>query len=49
MGRSFNMWDADDYKAFEAAGGHKDKCTSVAANAAAWAAETILEGKGGAR
>lgn len=49
MGRSFNMWDAEDFKAFEAAGGHKDKCTAVAANAAAWAAEVILEAKGAAR
>jgi C_GCAxxG_C_C family probable redox protein len=49
MGRSFDMWDAEDFKAFEAAGGHRDKCTGVAANAAAWAAETILEAKGGPR
>lgn len=49
MGRSFNMWDAEDYKAFEAAGGHADKCTSVAANAAGWAAEAILEGKSAPR
>lgn len=45
MGRSFDMWNAEDFKAFEAAGGHRDKCTAVAANAAAWAAELIIDEK----
>ncbi len=42
MGRSFDMWDAKDYQAFEDAGGHKDKCTEVAGKAASWAVEVIL-------
>jgi hypothetical protein len=44
MGRPFNMWDAKDFQAFEAAGGHKDKCTHVAGVAARIAAEVLLEG-----
>ncbi len=43
MGRSFDMWDAKDFQAFEAAGGHKDKCTEVAAKAAAWATGIIID------
>lgn len=43
MGRSFNLWDPDDYKAFDAAGGHRDKCPDVVGKAARWAAEILLE------
>ncbi len=42
LGRSFDMWNGKDYKAFEAAGGHRDKCTHVAGMVARWAAEIIL-------
>ncbi len=41
MGRSFDMWDEDDFAAFEAAGGHTDKCTRVVATAARIAAEVL--------
>ena len=43
LGRSFNMWDAKDYEEFGRAGGHKDKCPSVAGNVAQWAAEILLQ------
>ena len=43
IGRSFNMWDAKDYRAFEAAGGHRDKCTRVAGTVAGWTAEMLIE------
>ncbi len=43
MGRSFNLWDEEDKKEFEKAGAHDDKCPSVCANAARWAAELLLE------
>jgi C_GCAxxG_C_C family probable redox protein len=43
MGRPFNMWDAKDFKAFEEAGGHRDKCTDVAGTVAGWTAEMLIE------
>lgn len=42
LGRSFKLWDAEDYKKFEEAGGHADKCTDVAGKAARWTAEILL-------
>jgi C_GCAxxG_C_C family probable redox protein len=42
FGRIFNLQDPDDYKEFEKAGAHVDKCTSVAGNVARWTAEIIL-------
>ncbi len=50
MGRSFDMWDGEDYKAFLAAGGHDDKCPAVSGKAARWVAELLVERgeKGGA-
>ncbi len=42
MGRSFYMWNPDDMKAFEAAGGHQDKCPDVVGKAAMWTAEILL-------
>ena len=43
FGRTFDLWDAEDSKAIEAAGSHVDKCTTVVGNASAWAAEIALE------
>jgi C_GCAxxG_C_C family probable redox protein len=43
LGRSFNMWDAMDFKAFEEAGGHRDKCPRVAGTVASWTAEMLIE------
>ena len=33
FGRSFNLLDSKEYKEFEAAGAHVDKCPTVAGNA----------------
>ena len=46
-GRSFNLQDPDDWKAFEAAGGHTDptKCMRVVGNTARWTLETLIEKK----
>ncbi len=43
MGRSFNLWT--DFKEFEAAGGHKDKCPTVTGRAAQWTVQILLEEK----
>ena len=43
FGRSFDLWDDEERKAFEEAGAHKDKCTSVVADASKWSARLILE------
>ena len=44
-GRSFNLQDPADWKAFEAAGAHSDptKCMRVVGNSARWALETLFE------
>ena len=44
-GRSFNLQDPADWKAFEKAGAHSDptKCMSVVGNAARWTLETLIE------
>ena len=46
FGRSFNMWDSNEYREFEAMGGHKDKCTKVTGNIAKWVVEILLEEEG---
>ncbi len=43
FGRSYNLLDPKEYKAFEDAGAHVDKCPSVSGNVARWAAEIILD------
>jgi C_GCAxxG_C_C family probable redox protein len=43
FGRNYILLDKQDYEAFEKAGAHVDKCTSVAGNAAKWTAEIILK------
>lgn len=45
MGRSYNLWDDQDYKDFNAAGGHDDKCTMVCGKAARWVIEILEEDK----
>ncbi len=42
MGRPFYLRDPDDFAAFEAAGGHVDKCPRVVGTAARMAAEVLL-------
>lgn len=46
MGRSYNLWDGEDYKAFDKAGAHIDKCPAVVGNAARWVAEILLDEAG---
>ena len=43
FGRAYKLLDPTEYKEFEAAGGHVDKCPAVSGNAAKWAAEIILD------
>jgi len=42
MGRSYNLWDPEEFKEFEKAGGHADKCPVVVGNATKWAVEILL-------
>jgi C_GCAxxG_C_C family probable redox protein len=42
FGRSYMLLDRQEYEAFEKAGAHVDKCTSVSGNTARWTAEIIL-------
>lgn len=44
-GRCFDLSDPEQFKAFEEAGGHRDKCPAVVGNAAKWVAELIVAGK----
>jgi len=41
FGRTFDLQDPDEYRAFEDAGAHVEKCPSVVANAALWTGEII--------
>ena len=43
FGRTFNLWDAKEYKEFESAGAHRDKCPMVAGKVAKWVAEILTE------
>jgi len=43
FGRSFNLWDSEDFKEFERMGGHRDKCPDVSGKVARWAAEILFE------
>jgi len=43
FGRSFNLWDDEDRKAFEEAGGHTEKCPMVVGKTCAWTASIIWE------
>ncbi|MDD4752020.1 MAG: C-GCAxxG-C-C family protein [Desulfitobacteriaceae bacterium] len=43
MGRSFNLLNKADYKEFEKAGGHQDKCTNVVGITAMWLAEILWD------
>jgi C_GCAxxG_C_C family probable redox protein len=43
FGRAYDMWDRNEYKEFERAGGHRDKCPGVVANVAMWVAEMLLD------
>lgn len=43
LGDSYDLWDSEEFKAFEEAGAHDDKCPSVTGNASKWAAEILLD------
>lgn len=43
LGRAFDLRDPAEREAFEAAGAHEDKCTSVVARAARWVVEIVGE------
>jgi C_GCAxxG_C_C family probable redox protein len=43
FGRSFDLWNKVEKNSFEEAGAHREKCTTVVANASAWATGIILE------
>ena len=49
MGRAFDLRDADERAAFEAAGAHDDKCTGVVAHAVRMAVEIIGQEQQGKR
>ncbi|MDG6224220.1 MAG: C-GCAxxG-C-C family protein [Candidatus Thermoplasmatota archaeon] len=46
MGRSFDLRTREGNIEFEEAGGHEDKCTSVAGRAARWTVEILLRHSG---
>jgi C_GCAxxG_C_C family probable redox protein len=43
FGRSFDLWNDEDRHDFEEAGAHRDKCTTVVADASKWAVQLILD------
>lgn len=43
FGRSYDLWDSEDNKAFNEAGAHEDKCPDVTGKAAEFTAEILLE------
>lgn len=43
FGRSFNLWDPDDFKKFDEMGAHRDKCPDVTGKVARWATEILLK------
>lgn len=43
FGRSFDFWNPEGYREFEAAGGHRDKCPDVVGKVALWVAEMLLD------
>lgn len=43
FGKSYNLWNKEEYQAFEDAGAHVDKCPLVAGKVAAWTVEIMLE------
>lgn len=43
FGRSYDLWDPEQKELFDQAGAHKDKCTSVVADASMWVTELILD------
>jgi C_GCAxxG_C_C family probable redox protein len=42
FGRTFDLWQVEDFEAIEELGAHKNKCTGIVGNASAWTIEIIL-------
>ena len=42
MGRSYDLLDPEEFKEFEKAGGHTDKCPIVVGNASKWTVKILL-------
>lgn len=45
FGRAYRFLDGDEYRAYEEAGGHAEKCPAVVGQACVWLAEILLENK----
>ncbi len=43
FGRTYNMFDPEDKKAFINDGGHRDKCPAVVGNVAKWTTDILLK------
>lgn len=43
FGRAYHFLDGDEYRRYEEAGGHLDKCPAVVGQASAWLAELLLD------
>jgi C_GCAxxG_C_C family probable redox protein len=43
FGRTYDLLDPEDKQQFDDDGAHRDKCTSVVADAAAWTVEILLQ------
>ncbi len=43
LGRPYNLWDADDARAYLEAGGRSDKCADVSGKVAEWTVEILKE------
>ena len=45
LGRPYDLWDADDARAYLEAGGRSDKCADVSGKVASWTVEILQESK----
>jgi C_GCAxxG_C_C family probable redox protein len=43
FGRSFDLWNEDDYRIFEKMGGHTHKCPDVVGKTAMWTADILFD------
>jgi len=43
FGKAYRFLDGDEYRAYEEAGGHSEKCAAVVGNACVWLAEILME------
>lgn len=45
FGMAYHFLDGDEYRRYEEAGGHSDKCAAVVGQAGAWIAEILIDNK----